>query len=884
MTGAEIRNAFITYFKSKGHKEVRSSSLVPHNDPTILFTNAGMNQFKDVFLGNEAAAYPCAVTAQKVLRAGGKHNDLENVGRTDRHHTFFEMLGNFSFGDYFKKEAIRYAWEFLTEVLRLDTDKLAVSVYEKDEESFGLWRQDIGIPEERIARLGEKDNFWSMGDTGPCGPCSEIHYHLRPLVEGRTPRESLEADDGSFLEVWNLVFMQYNRGAQGRLNPLPKPSIDTGMGLERIASVVQGKVTNYDSDLLYGLTRHIAQGAGHRLHESEEVDVSCRVIADHIRACVFLIADGVAPANEGRGYVLRRVLRRAARHGKELGYSPGFFSDLAAYFIPLMAPAYPEIAEAQDLVQILLKREEQRFAATLTQGMKILDELLEQQKQAGSKDIHGAEIFKLYDTYGFPPDLAEDILIDRGYAYSKPQFEQAMTEQRRRAKAAQNTRGIDLRLDKAYQNLTEQNQESRFVGYERLEVETEILAILQEGNLTQEIHQGDLVEVWLKETPFYAEGGGQVGDRGEIEQGDFLIQVAETQSLAPGLSIAKGQVAQVIGQGAKVSKGEPVIARVDAQRRRATERNHTATHLLQAALRQVVGEHVKQAGSLVTPEKLRFDFSHYAPLTPVQIQDIEELVNKAIRANEPVSAQIMGYDQALRTGAMAIFGEKYGDSVRVITAGKSSKEFCGGCHVSATGNIGMFKIVGEEAISAGVRRIEALTGRAGLAWTQRRLGQLEQIASQLKVGLDQVEPRFAQLLAQLKEKEKGLEAAQKELSRLQAGKALERAQEINGVKLLALKLAEEANLKQVGPEYLAQLGSGLVMLSKEQAGKASVMLLVSKDLTDHLQAGKLIAELAPLIQARGGGKPEFAQCGGGDPAGLEEFKAGLISKLKEVFK
>ena len=881
MTGSEIRSAFIEFFKSKGHKEVRSSALIPHNDPTILFTNAGMNQFKDIFIGNEAPPYPCAVTSQKVMRAGGKHNDLENVGRTDRHHTFFEMLGNFSFGDYFKKEAISYAWEFLTEVVKLDPAQLAISVFEDDDEAYDIWHKEMGIPAERIARLGEKDNFWSMGDTGPCGPCSEIHYLMHPLEKGRNAIESLEADDGSYLEIWNLVFMQFNRDASGVMNPLPKPSIDTGMGLERIAAVAQGKDNNYDSDLLSDLTGHIAKGAGHQVNDSPEITVSCRVIADHIRASVFLIADGVIPANEGRGYVLRRIIRRAARHGKELGYQPGFFSALVKDFIPMMSAAYPEIAEAQTFITILLAQEEKRFAATLNQGMKILDDLISQLDKKGSKAAAGSEVFKLYDTYGFPPDLTDDILTDRGYSFSQEEFQAAMEEQRQRAKAAQNTRGIDLSLKDAYKALQDQGVKSQYVGYDRLEIETELLAILKDGQPTQTLSMGDEVELMLAESPFYAEGGGQVGDVGEVEHGDFLIHVTGTHSPAPGLIILSGKAAQVIGEGCEITKGEKVWAHVLEAGRHAIEANHTGTHLLQAAMRQVLGDHVKQAGSLVTEEKLRFDFSHYAPLTKEQIKDIEDQVNGAIRENEAVSADSMDYDTAIQTGAMAIFGEKYGDLVRVVTAGGSSKEFCGGCHVNATGDIGVFKIVSEEAISAGVRRIEALTGKACFAWVQNNISSLETIAGQMKVGLDQVEGRFEQLVGQTKEKEKELEALKKELSQYQAAQALDRVEDLEGVKFLELFLNPDADLKKEGPNYLQQLGTGVVMLSKEIDGKVSVMLLVSKDLTKDFQAGKMITEFAPLIEARGGGKPEFAQCGGTKAAGLEDFRQAIRTRLQE---
>ena len=731
MTGNEIRTRFLTYFKSKQHKEVRSSSLVPHKDPTILFTNAGMNQFKDFFLGNETPAYPSAVTSQKVMRAGGKHNDLENVGRTDRHHTFFEMLGNFSFGDYFKEEAIAYAWEFLTQELGLDPEKLAVSVFQNDDEAYQIWHKKIGVSAERIARLGEKDNFWSMGDTGPCGPCSEIHYQMKPL-EGLSPQQCLEADNGRFLEVWNLVFMQFDRQPGGELKPLPQPSIDTGMGLERIASVVQGQSSNYGTDLLSPLVNAAAQMAGiSHLEPKSEAEVSCRVIADHIRACSFLIADGVVPANDGRGYVLRRIIRRAARHGKEIGLQPGFFSAMAGVVAQEMGSAYPEVKENLSFIQILLKQEEQRFAATLTQGLRILDELTHELKTKGAAQAPGEEIFKLYDTYGFPPDLAGDIMEDRGFTLDRAGFDAAMSAQRQRAKAAQNTRGIDLSLAEGYKALLDQGLKTQFVGYGQTSVETQLLAVLQGGKLATSLTEGQEVELLLSQSPFYAEGGGQVGDQGQVEHPEWQVQVVDTHSPAPGLILLQGKVGQVAGGRHHLQPQAVVTAKVDSQRRLAIQANHSATHLLQAAMRLLVGDHVKQAGSLVTPDKLRFDFSHYAPLTPEQIQDVETMVNAQIRANEGVSAVQMNYDEAIRTGAMAIFGEKYGDQVRVVTAGASSKEFCGGCHVTRTGDIGLFKIIAEEAISAGVRRIEAVTGNAAFAWVQHQIAALEGMAASL---------------------------------------------------------------------------------------------------------------------------------------------------------
>jgi len=879
MTGNEIRTAFIRYFESKNHKHVRSSSLVPHNDPTILFTNAGMNQFKDYFLGNQEPEFTKAVTSQKVMRAGGKHNDLENVGRTDRHHTFFEMLGNFSFGDYFKKEAIAYAWEFLTVVLAIPTEKLAISVYEDDQEAYDLW-VELGVPSDKIAKLGAAENFWSMGDTGPCGPCSEIHYLLHPLQDGKTPVQSLEDDDGSMLEVWNLVFMQYNRDADGTLNPLPSPSIDTGMGLERITSVVQGQNNNYDTDLLRNLLDVIAKKAKYTIGSTEEGDVSCRVISDHMRAVVFLIADGVIPSNEGRGYVLRRILRRAARHGKELGFHPGFFADLVADFVPMMSATYPEIEESKNYAQILLRQEERRFSSTLHQGMKILDDLLAKMKGSSEKVVDGAEIFKLYDTYGFPPDLANDVLEDNGLTYEQASFDQAMDEQRNRAKSAQDGKKVDLRVNQVYLSLVERGLSNEFVGYQVLEQETQLQAILKDGELVQSIQQGDQVEVLLEKTPFYAESGGQAGDTGEIVHPEFRIRVLATSSPAAGLNLSKGEVVSTTMDTVVIGENCKVQSKVALTEHQATECNHTATHLLQSAMRTVLGDHVKQAGSLVNPEKLRFDFSHYAPVTKDELKDIEASVNQHIWANESVSSDVMDFNDAVKTGAMAIFGEKYGDEVRVITAGVSSKELCGGTHTSSTGNIGLFKIVSEQAISSGVRRIEAITGTLALKWVQENMRTLDNIAQRYKVSFSDIDERMEQLEVQSKEKDKLIEELQKEVQEAAAGKILSQVKTIGEVKTLIAQVAGDADLKAQATALVKELGSGVVTLAKVPAeGKISVIVMVSKDLSKQYNAGKLIKEFSPLIEARGGGRPDMAQCGGTNPAGWDAFKEQLEAKF-----
>mgnify|MGYP006287209583 CR=1 FL=1 len=881
MTGNEIRQSFIQFFEGKGHKHIRSSSLVPHNDPTILFTNAGMNQFKDYFLGNQVPDFKRAVTSQKVMRAGGKHNDLENVGRTDRHHTFFEMLGNFSFGDYFKKEAILYAWEYLTRVLEIPEDKLVASVYEDDQEAFDIWNRTIGMPAEKIGRLGEKDNFWSMGDVGPCGPCSEIHYLLNPMPEGKTVQQALEDDDGTFLEIWNLVFMQFNQEADGTRNPLPNPSIDTGMGIERIVSVIQNVKSNFETDLLSGLVDHIKKNAPNP--KPDAVEVSARVISDHIRASVFLISDGVIPSNEGRGYVMRRIIRRAARHGRELGYQPGFFSELVDVFIPMMEDAYPEIAENRDYIKILLLQEEKRFSATLNHGMKILEEILDRYPKDSGQKVSGEEIFKLYDTYGFPVDLAEDILQDYGLDYDRVQFNASMEEQRERAKADQGSKKVDLKVSQVYLDLLDQGLGNQFVGYSQFKRETALSAVIKDGKPVNAIQAGDKVEIVLAETPFYAESGGQVGDTGDIDHDEFRILITDTQLPVPGLNVSSGEVVETTSQSVPIKAGMKVQASVAEEKRLATQANHTATHLLQAALRTVLGDHVKQSGSLVNSEKLRFDFSHYAPLTLEQMNDIERIVNQQIRENQVVVSEEMAFDEAVQSGAMAIFGEKYGDDVRVISAGDFSKELCGGCHTSKTGNIGCLKIITEESIAAGIRRIEAITGNTAVRYIQDNLSMLEGMSQQLKVPMSQVGERLEQMAQQLKEKDKQLEAYRKELQQLTADKALDQVEKIGVVDLLMLKTDPETDLKSQATTLLTKMNSGVVLLSKTPAeGKISVILSVSRELSKSIHAGNIIKDLAPIIDAKGGGSPNVAQCGGERPEGWHQLKDELKKKLKNL--
>jgi alanyl-tRNA synthetase len=883
MTGNEIRKSFIAFFEEKGHKHVRSSSLVPHNDPTILFTNAGMNQFKDFFLGNQLPEFKRAVTSQKVMRAGGKHNDLENVGRTDRHHTFFEMLGNFSFGDYFKKEAIAYAWEYLTKTLEIPEEKLVVSVFVDDQEAFEIWNKQIGLPADRIGRLGEKENFWSMGDVGPCGPCSEIHFSLYPLKDGKSVQQALEDDDGTFLEIWNLVFMQYNQEVDGSRVALPNPSIDTGMGIERIASVIQGFKSNYGTDLLSGLVEYLKNNAPNPKEKDEEMEVSARVIADHIRAVVFLVSDGVIPSNEGRGYVMRRIIRRAARHGKEMGYQPGFFSDLVDIFVPMMSEAYPEIIENKEYIQILLTQEEKRFSNTLNHGMKILDEIIEKYGETGEKKVSGEEIFKLYDTYGFPADLAEDILQDNGLEYDKEDFKMCMEDQRQRAKADQSTKKVDLKVSSVYLDLLEKGLQNQFVGYNNLEVETKILAVISKGSGTNTIQEGQFVEVLLEKTPFYAESGGQVGDTGEIIHNEFRILVKDTQSPVSGLMICHGVVSSMTQSQVEINDSTSVIGRVDKKNRMAIQVNHTSTHLMQAALRTVLGDHVKQSGSLVNAEKLRFDFSHYAPLTPEQLNDVEKIINQKIRENETVSDESLDFDSAVKSGAMAIFGEKYGDTVRVVTAGASSKELCGGCHTSSTGNIGVFKLISEESIASGIRRIEALSGELAIGYIQDNINNMESISQALKVPMLEVPERLGQMINQIKEKDKQIEQCRNEIQQFTADQALQQIAKAGEIDVLILKTDPQADLKSMAGTLLKKMKSGVVLLSKiPDSGRISVVLSVSRDLTEKIHAGNLVKELSPIIEAKGGGSPNIAQCGGSKPEGWDKFQKDLFEGIKQA--
>lgn len=871
MKTAEIRSKFLNFFQSKDHTIVKSSSLIPANDPTLLFTNSGMVQFKDVFTGKDSRPYARATTAQRSLRAGGKHNDLENVGYTARHHTFFEMLGNFSFGDYFKENAIKYAWELLTTVYNLPKEKLWVTVYFEDDEAYNIWKDQIGVPTERIIRIGDNkgaryasDNFWQMADTGPCGPCSEIFYDHGPDVWGGPPG-SPEEDGDRYIEIWNLVFMQFDRDKDGVLHPLPRPCVDTGMGLERIAAVLQHVHSNYEIDLFQKLIQAAARETG----TTDLANNSLKVIADHIRACSFMIVDGVIPGNEGRGYVLRRIIRRALRHGYQLGQTKPFFHKLVADLVGEMGDAYPELAEQQERVAAVLKLEEERFQATLEKGMKILEENLEGLKKGGVLD--GKTAFTLYDTYGFPFDLTADICRERGVEVDAEGFEAAMQHQRETARASGKF--------KTNQSLSYTGQNTDFQGYVTLETEAKILAIYQDGTAVQEAAEGTDVVIVLNQTPFYAESGGQVGDAGALTGFGNAVEVYDTQKITANVFGHYGTVS--LGQ---IKVGDAVQAHVNVQRRVSITRNHSATHLMHKALRQVLGGHVQQKGSLVDAEKTRFDFSHDAPVTQAQIAEVEAIVNAEILANTEVQAQMMGFDEAVAGGAMALFGEKYGDEVRVLDIG-FSRELCGGVHVKRTGDIGLFKIVSEGGIASGIRRVEAVTGFNALNWLHGLNDSVVQASALLKSSPANLLERTKSMQEQVAQLEKELAHTKEKLAGAMAAELVAQAQDINGVKVLVaeVKDADTKFLRDMVPQLKDKLQSGVVVLASVAEGKVSVAVGVTADKTASVKAGELVGVLSEKVGGKGGGRPDMAMGGGTNPAALAaalaEVPAWIQAKL-----
>ncbi|MFP5401859.1 MAG: alanine--tRNA ligase [Gammaproteobacteria bacterium] len=873
MKSAEIREAFLKFFESKGHQIVASSSLVPHEDPTLLFTNAGMNQFKDVFLGFDKRPYTRATTSQKCVRAGGKHNDLENVGYTARHHTFFEMLGNFSFGDYFKRDAISYAWELLTEVFKLPKDKLWVTVYAEDDEAYDIWTKEVGVPAERVIRIGDNkgaryasDNFWMMGDTGPCGPCTEIFYDHGPHIWGGPPG-SPEEDGDRYIEIWNNVFMQFNRDEQGVMHPLPKPSVDTGMGLERISAVLQHVHANYEIDLFQALIRAAAR-------ETSGADMdspSLKVLADHIRACSFLIADGVIPGNEGRGYVLRRIIRRAIRHGYKLGARAAFFHRMVPDLVAEMGAAYPELKDGERRIMDVLRQEEERFFATIENGMAIVESELAAMEAAGKKVFDGDTAFKLHDTFGFPLDLTADICREREVTVDAVAFDAAMARQKEQARAAGKF--------KMAANLEYEGPETAFHGYTLLEEKGNILALYKDGAPVNELLEGEMGVVVLDHTPFYAESGGQVGDRGELRAAAGIFGVEDTQKIQAAVFGHHGVV-----RTGKLAVGQGVAARVDVAARAATARNHSVTHLMHKALREVLGAHVQQKGSLVDPDKTRFDFAHTAPMSAEEIREVEEIVNREILANTDTKAELMALEAAQKTGAMMLFGEKYGDEVRVLSIG-STQELCGGTHVARTGDIGLFKIVSEGGVAAGVRRVEAITGENALRYAQEQERRVQGMSALLKVQPDEVAERVAGILDNVRALEKELARLKAKLAASQGDELVSQAVDIKGVKVLAATLegADVPTLRDTMDKLKDKLKSAAIVLASVGDGKVSLIAGVTADQTGKVKAGELVNFVAQQVGGKGGGRPDMAQAGGTQPenlpaalAGVKEWVAGKL--------
>ncbi len=892
MTSAELRKAFLNFFVNRGHEQVPSSSLVPQDDPTLLFTNAGMVQFKEVFLGRDTRGYTKATSSQRCVRAGGKHNDLENVGYTARHHTFFEMLGNFSFGDYFKREAIQYAWEFLTVELKLPPEKLWITVFEDDDEAADIWLNEIGVSPDRFSRCGAKDNFWSMGDTGPCGPCSEIFYDHGPDIWGGPPG-SADEDGDRYIEIWNLVFMQYNRDASGAMTPLPHPSVDTGMGLERLAAVMQQVHSNYEIDLFVHLIKAAAEvtgcnsledmspgtsasgipasrGIGSSLNvaapgipASRGIGSSLNVIADHIRSCAFLIVDGVLPSNEGRGYVLRRIIRRAIRHGYMLEMKDAFFYRLVGPLCEEMGEAYPELVNSREQVERVLKLEEERFAETLEQGMKILDQAI---ADMDGKQISGETAFKLYDTYGFPLDLTADIARERELTVDTEGFEREMDGQRERARAASQFKSVDLSAV-SLEGTTE------FVGYEQQQDEATVIAIIRDGDSVDSLGDQDSGMVVLDRTPFYAESGGQVGDTGVLELERKRFVVNDTQKMGGGVIVHVGSL-----HGDLLQVGDRVVCKVDAEKQNRTALNHSATHLLHAALRQVLGEHVQQKGSLVDPDRLRFDFSHFEPVSVDQLREIERLVNAKIRGNEPVETRIMSLEDAKNSGAMALFGEKYDEHVRVLRMGDFSTELCGGIHAKAVGDIGLFKIVSESGIASGVRRIDAVVAERAIDLIEADEERLRRIADLVKSNREELDTKVEQLVERNRKLEKELEQIKSKLASSAGSDLAASAVDVAGVKLLAANLdgVDPKSLRDTMDHLKNKLGSAVIVLATISDGKVSLVAGVTKDMTSKIKAGDLVKMVAEQVGGKGGGRPDMAQAGGSNPDALPQALESVL--------
>ncbi|MCD6297299.1 MAG: alanine--tRNA ligase [Deltaproteobacteria bacterium] len=878
MNSREIRQKFLDYFKAHGHEIVESASLIPKDDPTLLFTNAGMVPFKRLFLGEEKRGYTRAASSQKCVRAGGKHNDLENVGYTPRHHTFFEMLGNFSFGDYFKEEAIIRAWELLTEVYGLPADKLHVSVYRDDDEAYRLWEDKIGIPTERIVRLGEKDNFWAMGDTGPCGPCSEIHIDQGPELGCGRPECAPGCDCDRYLEIWNLVFTQFDRDADGKLTPLPKPNIDTGMGLERLCAVVQGVTTNYDSDLFKDLISYIEDLSEKKYAQDKKQDVAFRVIADHARATAFLIGDGILPSNEGRGYVLRRIIRRAIRFGQVLDMRDSFLRSVCTKVIETMGRDYEELVRSKSFIEGVVNNEEKRFADTLHYSMKVLDEEIEKLKAEKSDTIPGDVAFKLYDTYGLSVDIVEDVARDENLRVDMEGFDQAMSRQRTQSQGSWKGSGEED-IPEAFRDLLARGISSRFLGYETLDSKAKVEAVLVDGKEARVTEKGARAEVVLDQTPFYGEAGGQAGDTGLITNENMSFRVTNTIKYSRDLVVHKGHL-----EAGSLSAGDQVEPRVDEDKRKAISLNHTATHLLHAALREVLGDHVKQAGSLVSPDRLRFDFSHFTQVSPDTLKEVEYIVNRHTRENLPLETNEMSKEEAMKTGAMAIFEERYGETVRLVRIGDGiSMELCGGTHTERTGDIGLFRIIGESAVAANVRRIEARTGEAALRYDQGQENELKLVASLLKTVPGKIGERLERLLKEQKEKDRELDSLKAKLLSKKSEDFLLKVKEIGGVKVMALETKADSpkELRESADRIRDKLGSGVVLLGAKKEGKVMLICVVSKDLVNRFKAGNIISRLSVMVGGKGGGRPDMAQGGGGKPEELGKALEALYDMIKE---
>ncbi len=879
MRAQQIRKKFLDYFASKNHKIVKSSSLLPKDDPTLLFTNAGMNQFKNVFLGLEKRTYKRAASVQKCMRVSGKHNDLEQVGKTSKHHTFFEMLGNFSFGDYFKKEAIEYAWELITQVYKIDPERLYATVYKDDEEAYKIWKKNIGISEDKIFYMGKEENYWSMGDTGPCGPCSEIHYQLVKELKNKNPKELIETGSEDFIELWNLVFMQFNRDENGNLSELPAPSIDTGMGLERMTTVLQNKKDNYENDLFYPIIKKVITLSGEEVTLETTKNISVRKIADHIRAIVFLVNDGIMPSNEGRGYVLRRLIRRAFRAGKKIGFEEAFLFKLVGVVCDIMKESYPEMISSANYISKVCQSEENRFSNTLSKGMKTFDLYVEELKKKDKNIIPGDKLFKLYDTYGFPLDLSQELAQDENMKIDEQGFERELENQRETARKSWKG-DLEDKKRKKYQKFKHLN--IKYVGYEKESVsDSGVLALLKNTAEVPELSEGEEGELFLDVTPFYAEAGGQIGDTGVIKNSGFSAEVKSAYYPLPGIISHKIKVLS-----GTIKAGDKVEAEVDIKRRKAISKNHTATHLLHASLRDKIGSHLKQSGSLVSPEKLRFDFTHYSPLTLPEIKSIEELVNEKIQECIPVTTRITSLEQGIKEGAVAIFEEKYSEEVRVITIGDFSKELCGGIHVHNTGEIGFFKIISEVSIAAGMRRIEAVTSLSALEYTQKNEELLTEIEESLIAPRNEIVDQIQKLKASIKQKEKELSSLRQKMVNLKSDREQERTYKVNDISILTKKIEglNGSELRNLADNLRQKSHSDIIILYTVSDKKVMMVTTVQKGLTDRVNAKKIINEMASLIGGGGGGRSDFAQAGGTKPEQLEQAVNKGISYIKSQLK